>query len=54
VTAWTIGLRREQLALEAGEDELPMRLRLAGVDRRIGAVERVEQLVAELRRSPEG
>jgi hypothetical protein len=43
-----LGLRLEQLALEAGEDELPMRLRLAGVDRRIGAVERVQQLVAEL------
>ncbi len=44
-----IGLRREQLALEGCEDELPMHPRLAGVDRRIGAVERVEQLVAELR-----
>jgi hypothetical protein len=34
--------------LSAREDELPMRPHLAGVDRRIGAVERVEQLVAEL------
>jgi hypothetical protein len=33
------GLGREQLALEAGDDELPVRLRLAGIDRRIGAVE---------------
>ncbi|CRQ98310.1 hypothetical protein PAERUG_E16_London_17_VIM_2_04_14_03827 [Pseudomonas aeruginosa] len=44
-----IGLRREQLALECGEDHLPMHPHLAGVDRRIGAVERIEQLVAELR-----
>ncbi|MOA69097.1 hypothetical protein D3C78_1970770 [compost metagenome] len=44
-----IGLRREQLALERGEDQLPMHPHLAGVDRRIGAVERIEQLVAELR-----
>jgi hypothetical protein len=42
------GLGLEQLALEAGDDELPMRLRLAGIDRRIGAVEGVEQFVAEL------
>jgi hypothetical protein len=42
------GLGREQLALEAGDDELPVRLRLAGIDRRIGAVEGVEQFVAEL------
>ena len=41
------GLSLEQLALEAGDDELAMRLRLA-VDRRVGAVERVEQFVAEL------
>ncbi|MCY1303721.1 hypothetical protein D9M70_534420 [compost metagenome] len=43
-----IGLRREQLPLEAGDDDVPMCPRLAGVDRRVGAVERVEQLVAEL------
>ena len=42
------GLGREQLALEAGDDELPVRLRLAGIDRRVGAVEGVEQFVAEL------
>src|SRR3989344_3249031 len=42
------GLGLEQLALEAGDDELPVRLRLARVDRRIGAVEGVEQFVAEL------
>ncbi len=42
------GLSLEQLALEAGDDELAMRLRLAGIDRRVGAVERVEQFVAEL------
>ena len=39
---------REQLALEAREDDLSLRPRLAGVNRRIGAVERIEQLVAEL------
>ncbi|GBC59009.1 hypothetical protein PSNTI_45090 [Stutzerimonas stutzeri] len=44
-----IGLRREQLALQCGEDQLPMHPHLAGVDGRIGAVERIEQLVAELR-----
>ena len=44
-----IGLRLEQLALEGCEDELPMYPHLAGVDRGIGTVERVEQLVAELR-----
>jgi hypothetical protein len=43
-----IGLRLEQLALETGEDDLPMRPRLSGVDRGIGAVERIQQLVAEL------
>ncbi|KYO95242.1 hypothetical protein LT20_05078 [Pseudomonas aeruginosa] len=42
------GLCWEQLALEAGDDELPVRLRLAGIDRRVGAVEGVEQFVAEL------
>lgn len=42
------GLRREQLALEAGDDELAMCLRLAGIDRRVGAVERIEQFIAEL------
>ncbi|CAM5374967.1 hypothetical protein SSTU70S_03717 [Stutzerimonas stutzeri] len=42
------GLGLEQLALEAGDDELPVRLRLAGIDRRVGAVEGVEQFVAEL------
>ena len=44
-----ISLRGEQLALEAREDDLSLRPRLAGVNRRIGAVERIEQLVAELR-----
>ncbi|MNN26003.1 hypothetical protein D3C81_1394970 [compost metagenome] len=44
-----IGLCLEQLALEAGDDHLPMRPHLAGVDRRVGAIQRVEQLVAELR-----
>src|SRR3546814_18928263 len=42
------GLGLEQLALEAGDDELPVRLRLAGIDRRVGAVEGVEQFVAAL------
>jgi hypothetical protein len=41
------GLGRKQLALEAGDDELPVRLRLAVIDRRVGAVEG-EQFVAEL------
>jgi hypothetical protein len=44
-----IGLRGEKLALEAREDDLPMRTGLTAIDRRIGAVERIEQLVAELR-----
>ena len=43
---FSLGL--EELALEAGDDELPVRLRLADIDRRIGAVEGVEQFVAEL------
>jgi hypothetical protein len=42
------GLGREQLALEAGNDELSLCLCLAGIDRRVGAVERIEQFVAEL------
>ena len=42
------GLGLEQLALEAGDDGLSVRLRLAGIDRRVGAVEGVEQFVAEL------
>src|SRR5690606_33069080 len=42
------GLGLEQLALEAGDDELAMCLRLAGIDRRGGAVGGVEQFVAEL------
>ncbi len=42
------GLGLEELALEAGDDELPVRLRLAVIDRRVGAVEGVEQFVAEL------
>jgi len=36
------GLGWEQLALEAGDHQLPVRLRLAGIDRRISAVEGVE------------
>ena len=43
-----LGLGREQLALETGQYELALWPRLAGVYRRIGAVERVEQFVAEL------
>lgn len=42
-------LRREKLALEAGQDHLAVGSSLAGVDRRIGAVERVQKLVAKLR-----
>ncbi len=43
-----VGLGLEQLALEAGNNELSLRLCLTGIDRRVGAVERVEQFVAEL------
>jgi hypothetical protein len=42
-----IGLGLEQLALETGEDDLPMGPCQSGVDRGIGAVERIEQFVAE-------
>jgi len=50
---FSLGL--EQLALEAGNDELPLRLCLTGIDRRVGAVERIEQFVAELAdEKPEG
>ena len=42
-----LGLRAEQLALETGQHELAMRPGLAGVDGRVGAVERVQQFVAE-------
>ena len=43
-----LGLGREQLALQAGDDELPVRPRLAVIDRRVGMVKGVEQFVAEL------
>ena len=42
------GLGGEQLAFETGEDDLAMRPRLSGIDRRIGAVQGIEQTVAEL------
>ncbi|SSW73808.1 hypothetical protein AVE30378_06155 [Achromobacter veterisilvae] len=42
------GLGFKQLAFEAGDDELAVRLWLAGIDRRVGPIERVEQFVAEL------
>src|SRR3546814_6303420 len=43
-----VGFRREQVALERGEDKLTMPPKLAGGGRRLGAVERVERIVAQL------
>ncbi len=42
------GLGLKQLAFEAGDDELAVRLWLAGIDRRVSPIERVQQFVAEL------
>jgi len=43
-----IGLGGKQLPLQTSQQDLAMRLCLTGIDRRVGAVEGVEQLVAEL------
>lgn len=44
-----IGLGGKRRPLQARQDDLAVRPHLPGVNGRIGAVERIEQLVAELR-----